>query len=314
MVDFLSIQAFAMSDRGRYVFVLFIIIMTFFSVSLLRFLLKRHFQRKSPRMFRLDHTQYSFINHFMSALIYLIGMGIAIYIIPSFRAFSVSLFAGAGVLAVILGFASQQAVSNIISGIFIVAFRPFRVGDWIKVKDVEGVSGIVEDITLRHTMIKNFENKRIVIPNSVINNEIIENKNIEDNKVCEFLEMDISYDSNVDKAMKIMQEEAAKHPLFIDVRTDDEKADKVHPVRVKVLGFKDSAVILRAWVWAKNPINAFFMACDLKKSIKDRFDRSGIEIPFPYRTIVYKKDLKKRTSRPRKKTPNKKPAKRTKKS
>lgn len=318
-----TIIDFLFSDRGRFVLVLLIILCTIMTVSLLKFLLNRYLKKRTSRVIKLDNTQYSFVNHFMSALIYLIGIGLAIYVIPSFRAFSVSIFAGAGVLAVILGFASQQAFSNIISGIFIVMFKPFRVGDWIKVKDVENVSGIVEDITLRHTMIKDFENKRIVIPNSVINNEIIENKNLEDNKICRFIEIGISYDSDVNRAIEIMRDEAKKHPLFIDARSDEEKQNNIDPVRVKVMGFGDSSVNLRAWVWSNTPINAFMMHLDLNKAIKERFDREGVEIPFPYRTLVYKKDLpkpkplKKRrsksaSSKGKKKTQSKKPQKKAK--
>ena len=294
----IAVKSFMLSDKGRYVLVLFIFFFTYLVVSMQKFVLNRYFHSK--KKFKIDETQYSFIKHFISAFIYLVGIGAAVYVIPSFRALSVSIFAGAGVLAIVLGFASQQAFSNVISGLFIVAFRPFRVGDWIKIRDVENVSGIVEDITLRHTIIKNFENKRIVIPNSVINNELIENKNLEDAKICKFVEMSISYDSDIDLAIEIMREEAMKHPFFIDVRTDEEKENKTHPVKVKLISFGDSSVNLRAWVWARTPINSFFMGCDLYKSIKERFDKEGIEIPFPYRTVVYKKDLPK-TAKKRKK-------------
>ncbi|MDZ7777461.1 MAG: mechanosensitive ion channel [Bacteroidales bacterium] len=72
--------------------------------------------------------------------------------------------------------------------------------------------GTVEDITLRHTVIRNFENRRIIVPNSVISSETIINSNIIEDKVCNFVEISISYDSDVDKAMALMQEEAMSHP------------------------------------------------------------------------------------------------------
>ena len=205
---------------------------------------------------------------------------------------SVSLFAGAGILAVVIGFASQHAFANIVSGIFIVIFKPFRVGDRITIGT--DVRGVVEDINLRHTIIRNFENKRIIVPNSIISNEKIENASIGDEKICRFVEFGISYDSNIDKAMKIMEKEALKHPLHIDNRSDEEKEKNDPIVRVRVIGFADSSVNLRAWVWAKDSPDAFTLGCDLNKSIKERFDKEGIEIPFPYRTIVYKKDLQKK--------------------
>jgi small-conductance mechanosensitive channel len=232
------------------------------------------------------HIQFNFLKHFITGFIYLIGIGLVIYIIPPLRSISLSVFASAGVLAVILGFAAQQAFSNIISGIFIAIFRPFKVGDRIKLK--EGLFGVVVDITLRHTVIRNFENKHFIVPNTVISNEIIENENFADEKICKYVNIGISYDSNIKKARKIMQQEAMKHPYFIDNRTKQEKEANEPAVPVRVLGFGDSSVNLRAWVWAKNPTEAFRMGCDLNELIKERFDKEGIEIPLPYRTVVYK--------------------------
>ncbi|MBT4858659.1 mechanosensitive ion channel family protein [archaeon] len=237
------------------------------------------------------HVQFSFLKHLFTGFIYLIGIGLIVYIIPPLRTISMSVFASAGLLAVILGFAAQQAFSNIISGIFIAIFRPFKVGDRIKLQT--NIVGNVEDITLRHTIILTFENKRIVIPNSVISNEIIENSSLGDEKICKFIEIGISYDSNIKKAKKIMQQEAMKHKLFLDNRTKQEKEANEPAVIVRVLGFGDSSVNLRAYVWSKTPSEAFKMGCDLNESIKERFDNEGIEIPFPYRTIVHKEMNKK---------------------
>ena len=249
--------------------------------------------KRSTKKLKVEATRYNFLKHFLSALIYILGLSAVIYTIPSLRTFSVSILAGAGVLAVIIGFASQQALSNIISGIFIVIFRPFRVGDKIKIGP--DVNGVVEDINLRHSVIRTYENKRIIIPNSIISNERIENANLGDEKVCKFVEFGISYDSNVKKAKKIMQEEAEKHPHILDDRTEEEKKNKEPVVRVRVIGFTDSSVVIRAWAWAEDPFSAFKLGCDLYESIKERFDKEGIEIPFPHRTIVYKKEKKTRS-------------------
>jgi small-conductance mechanosensitive channel len=240
---------------------------------------------KSSRKMKVDRTNFALLRHSFTPLIYFIGIGTAIFFIPQLRTLSISLFAGAGVLAVVIGFAAQKTFSNVVSGIFIAVSKPFRVGDLIT---VSGRMGYVEDITLRHTVIRNFENKRIIIPNAVISEEIIENFNITDDKICKFVEFGISYDSDVDKAMEIMEEEAKKHPLFLDTRTDEEKKQRKPAVMVKVLGYGDSSVNLRAWVWAKDPKDAYRIGWDLNKSIKKRFDAGGIEIPFPYRTLVFK--------------------------
>lgn len=189
-------------------------------------------------------------------------------------------------MAAIVGFASQSAFSNIVSGVFLVIFKPFSVGDRVRIGTL--YTGDVEDITLRHTVIKDFENRRIVIPNSVISNETIVNSTITDEKVCMFVEFNISFESNIDQAMKIMQEIGESHPLCIDNRTQAE-LDKGEPkVMLRLIEITDFSVKLRAYTWARNPSEGFDLKCDLLKLIKERFDKEKVEIPYPHRTVLYR--------------------------
>lgn len=245
-------------------------------------LLRKHHKSK------IKNTQFTVMKHLVSAIIYIVGIATAISFIPALETVAVSLFAGAGVIAVVLGFAAQQAFSNIIHGIFIAMYKPFRVDDMIKFNNN---LGIVEDITLRHTVIRNFENKRYVVPNSVLGNQTIENYHIKDEKTCEHIEFGISYDSDIDKAIRIIREEVERHPDNIDVRTKKEKEGGEPRILIKVTGFGESSIDIKAWAWANDPSKAYLMGCDVRKSIKERFDKEGVEIPYPYRTVVYKKDM-----------------------
>jgi len=276
----------------RWILIVVVLTLTTVFARIVSKILKGSLDRHSSFL-KVDHTQFVIFRHFVTGMIYLVGFGVVIYMIPSLRALSVSLLASAGVLAVVLGLASQKAFSNIISGIFIAIFKPFRVGDIIKFEDKRGT---VEDITLRHTVVRNFENKRFIVPNSIISDEIIENYNISDESICVFIEFDISYDSDLKKALKIMEKEALKHPNTIDPNKNKDKSNKSYKpkIQTKVIGFGDSSVKLRAWVWAKNPNSGYHLKWDLNQSIKLRFDKEGIEIPYPYRTLVYKKDMKKK--------------------
>ena len=256
------------------------------------FIINRFFKRLirlSTESLNNDPTNYQFLRRAMIGLIYLIGFSIAIYAMPNMRALASSVLAGAGILAVAVGFASQHALSNIISGVFIVMFKPFRVNDRIKL----GVlSGVVEDITLRHTVIRDFENRRILVPNTVISNEVIVNSDFGDDKICKFIDIGISYDSDIDLAKKIMREECLQHPLLVDNRNPTQIEEGVDVVIVRLLTLGDSSVNLRAWAWAKDNADAFVMGCDLLESIKKRFEQEEIEIPFPHRTLVYKEPKK----------------------
>lgn len=249
----------------------------------------RRFLTKSSLMMRSDPTNYQFLRHAITAVIYMIGFGMAIFQIEELKAVAGSLLAGAGILAVAVGFASQHALSNIISGVFIILFKPYRINDRIVVKDT--LQGVVEDITLRHTVIRDFQNRRIVIPNSIISNEVIVNADLMDEKICRWVEIGISYDSNIQLAKEIMQDEALKHPLHIDNRSPEQIEQGDPEVVVRVIAFGESSVNLRAWVWAANQADGFVLYCDLLESIKARFDAEGIEIPFPYQTLVFKNEL-----------------------
>ena len=160
------------------------------------------------------------------------------------------------------------------------------VGDNIKIGEVH--HGTVHDITLRHTIINNFENRRIIIPNTVISGQTIINSNIDDEKVCTFIELGISYESNLDKAIEILREETANHPNCIDNRSNEDITNGTPKVVVRVLGFGESAVNLRAYAWANNSGEGFAMKCDLFEILKKRFSENGIEIPYPHRTVILK--------------------------
>ena len=246
----------------------------------------RRFIRRNSLLIRNDPTNYVFLRHAITGIIYIVGFSWAVYSVPSLRAVANSLLAGAGILAVAVGFASQHALSNIISGVFIVIFKPFSVNDRLRFQN--GLQGVVEDITLRHVVIRDFENRRILIPNSVISEEIIINADFGDDSICKFLEIDISYDSNIDRARAIMQEEALRHPLQIDGRSAEQIEAGRPEILVRVIALGEYYVRLRAYIWARNNAEAFELGCDLMESIKKRFDLEGIEIPFPYRTIVQK--------------------------
>ena len=245
--------------------------------------------KKKATHLKAEATNFLFLKNSITFIIFT-GAFIFIFIeIPPLKSFGTALFAGAGIIAAIIGFASQKAFSNIISGIFLLLFKPFRIGDIIEMSDAK--KGIVEEITLRHTIIKDFENRRVIIPNSIISEERIENSSITDEKIKKWVEFGISYDSNVNHAIKIIQEEAEKHPYFTDQRTDKEIKAGIPKIIVRMIAHGDFSIQLRAYVWTNNNNDAFVLSCDLLKSVKYRFDNEGIEIPFPYRTIVYKKDI-----------------------
>ena len=265
------------------VFALIVLAIAFLVSRLLRFLIGRFFKAAAQKL-KVDPTRYNFFKNAVDFIVYLIAAIVIFRSIPAFRAVGTTLLTGAGVLAAIVGFASQSAFSNIISGFFLVIFKPFSVGDRVKIGQL--YTGDVEDITLRHTVIKDFENRRIVIPNSVISNETIINSTLTDEKICVFLDIPVSFSTNLDRAMDIIQQESLKHPNCIDNRSPEELTKGEHAVMVRVMTYADFGIQLRGYVWASNPTNAFDLKCDVLKSIQDRFLKEHIEFGYPGRILI----------------------------
>ena len=145
---------------------------------------------------------------------------------------------------------------------------------------------------MRHTVIRNNENKRIIIPNAIISEKVIINADLTDEMICKHIEIGIGYDANIDKAMAVMEDVIKKHPYYLDNRTADEKENGLSPVKIKVVRLGDYSVQLRAWVWANDTNKALDMTFDLNKMLKERFEEEGIEIPYPYRTVILKNNMK----------------------
>lgn len=273
------------------------IIFVFFIVKLL---IKAYINNFADRLIKNNDTyetkknkktRLAFVRRFAFTVLFILEFLLILTGLPQFRSFSYSLLASAGIIAVIVGFATQKTLSNLISGIFLAMYEPFRVGDKIRIMDMYGE---VEDITLRHTVVRTWNNRRIVVPNSRIDDEEIFNFSLVDEKVLWTIDMPISYDADIDKAREIMTDHAVKHPSNIQFTIADDAAKKNFEPYVKVTECKEYYMNLRLYFWSDDAWRAWGMGFDLTESIKKAFDKKGIEIPYPYRTLVYKKDLMKK--------------------
>lgn len=266
---------------GKLIVVSFIFVLTFIIQWTARRALERYMRSRATH--ETDTTNLKFLGNALSAIIYSIGIIFAIREYPPLRAFAGSLLTGAGIFAAIIGLASQQAFSNIVSGIFLIIFKPFRVNDRLKIRDT--FTGIVEDITLRHTVMRDSENKRIIVPNSVMANEILINSDFTDEPVVKFIEIRLAHDANLDHAKEIIATLIRNHPNFFE-RPDtiyhdvDKKSGEV-----KLIEMNDSGLLLRAYLWARNPKKGFDMYCDLLEQIKKQFDAEKISLTIPKKEV-----------------------------
>ena len=284
MDNSLNLEYFGVSFRWLIVF-LTKGILIYLIVRIITALIKYLFRRSQRRRGRIvvDETKVGFVRQIAVVCVYVIGTAAFLSLIPGMEKVSNSILASAGIMAMAVGLASQEALSNIIGGLFIIFSRPFKVGDFIQVDEV--IVGTVVEITLRHTVIRNIENRMILVPNNKINSSTIVNSSYGDTSTCALVEVGVSYNTELDRAISVMRDVVMSHPMLIDIRSNEDVSAGVPKVVIRVVNLGDSAITLRAWAWAANSANAFAMKCDLLKSLKERFDIENIEIPYPYYNI-----------------------------
>lgn len=181
-----------------------------------------------------------------------------------------------GAAGFVIAFALQGTLGNFASGLMILFYRPFDVGD---VVDVAGVSGTVASLNLVSVTINTFDNKVMIVPNNSVWNDVITNATGSMERRVD-LAFGISYDDDIGKALSIMERLVKEHPLVL------ETPEPV--IRMSELG--DSSVNFICRPWAKTA-DYWTVYWDLLRSVKEAFDKEGISIPFPQRDLhVYHMD------------------------
>lgn len=187
-----------------------------------------------------------------------------------------SLIAVMGAAGLAIGLALQGSLSNFASGVLIVLFRPYRVGDFV---EAAGVSGSVENVQILTTVLKTADNKKIIVPNSQIMNSIITNYSANDTRRVD-LTVGVSYDDDLDKVRKTLTEIIAA----------DDRVLQDPPCQIAVKELGDSSVNFTVRPWAKTS-DYWGLYFDLTETIKKRFDQEGISFPFPQQDVhVYKQE------------------------
>ncbi len=265
---------------GKLLLPLFIILLAWVTCAVTTRIFKRLNWVTGKLRREIDETVIHYSIRIKNLLIWVIAFFIYAGQVERLRSLFGTMLAGAGITALIIGFAAKSTMANLISGLSLSIYRPFRIGDAVT---IEGEYGTVEDITLRHTIVLTWEHKRLIIPNAKLDDMTLVNYNIIDPRMMCRIELGVSYDTDIDLARRLILDEVDKCPY-----TDKEAAEE--PM-VRVISHGDFSIGLRVYVWVKTVSDMWSTRFWLLENIKKRFDREGVEIPFPYRTIVYKKDL-----------------------
>lgn len=239
----------------------------------------RLFRRGEKRLIASGHdvTYFRYLRYVVRIVLAICILAVTLRNVPGMNTLFTSLLAGSGILAVTVGFASQQAIGNIVSGAMLLMFRPFKVGDTVRYL-TNDVTGVIQEIGLRHTTILTAENKLLFVPNNLMNSNVVENFSAENPAVSTCIEIAIPYEADTAKAMEAMQDAIAAHPAFTDRRSEEEKAEGIPPVQVRIASLSGTVITLKTWVWAPDDACGTQLKSDLLLAIKLHFQREGIEI------------------------------------
>jgi small conductance mechanosensitive channel len=209
---------------------------------------------------------------FLSSLVYFLVMAfVFISMLGSFGVQTASLIAVLGAASFAVGLAMQGSLSNFASGVMLLFFRPFKVGDYV---DVAGVAGTVKNIAIFTTTLATPDNVRIEVPNSKIYGGIIKNFAGYDTRRIDLM-VGISYNNDMAQAIEVI-----RGVIAADSRVLSEPAPTI-----AVAELADSSVnlVVRPWV---NRADYWTVRFELIQGIKNALDAAGIEIPFPQRVVT----------------------------
>jgi len=185
-----------------------------------------------------------------------------------------SFLAVVGAAGLAVGLALKDSLSNFASGVMLILFRPFRVGDAVT---VGGATGKVEKITIFTTILNTPDNQRVIIPNANITSGVIQNITANPTRRVDLV-MGIGYEDDIATARKIMA----------DIISEDERVlkDPAPTIAVSELGDSSVNFAVRPWAKTEDYWNVYF---DLTEKIKIAFDKEGISIPYPQSDVhLYK--------------------------
>lgn len=182
-----------------------------------------------------------------------------------------SMLAAAGIGGIVIALGAQSLVKDVVSGMFMLFENQLTVGEYIKIGDDEGT---VDAVTLRTTTIIKFTGEAVTIPNGSIGTVV----NYSRGGHLAIIDMPVTYDTNIDMAGDIMREAALNYMAGHDNILEE-------PRVLGIIEFGDSQMVLRMVMRVK-PLTHWETERDLRRAVKESFDKNGVSIPYPHRVVI----------------------------
>ena len=226
----------------------------------------KKFIKALDRLMTKRNIDPSLIPFLKSLLSIVLQVSLVISVLSMIGVEMTSFIAILGAAGLAVGLALKDTLQNFAAGVMILFFKPYRVGDWI---EFEGLSGSVKEIQIFNTILTTIENKRVIIPNGVLQSNSITNFSAEDKRRIEWI-FSISYGDNYD---------VAKNLLLQWIKEDSRILEDEEP-RIVLSELADSSVNIRVRVWVKKA-NFKPVKFDFNEKVYKEFPQNGLSIPFP---------------------------------
>jgi len=251
--------------EGAIVYAAVLLIFAVLLNRMLRLAVERALARGSR--VHIDRTRVKFISQLAQIVVYIVTFFVFAHIIPALSNLGNAGLASVGVLSVVAGLAAQNTLGNLIAGISLLLYRPFNVGDRLQVSAPTGLeTGEIESLNLGYTIIKTDDNRRVVVPNSIMASQTTINLTRDNSRSLCSVSVVISHDSDLDKARAIL----------LEIAGSNHKMQKIDGCPVTQLdGF---GVELTLSVWCADSLIAGALKCELLEAAKRRFSVGGIKL------------------------------------
>lgn len=192
----------------------------------------------------------------------------------------------AGALSVGIGFGLQTIFSNFVSGLILLFERPFKVGDWVRVNEFEG---IIRKISVRSTEIETFKRSSVIVPNAQMISDVVTNRTLHDAITRIEIPIGVAYGSDIKKVKEILLECAREYKEILN-----------HPeAYVLFMNFGDSSLDFELRFWITSVHTSLGISSDLRFLITQKFHDHNIEIPFPQRDLHIRSGLLNNNAEPK---------------
>lgn len=267
----------AVFTGGLFVFLIrtaFIILFAWLFNKLVKRAIK-HIKRRSVS----NDMLLVYISKIVTAIIYTIAAFSILSGIVPLQGLGTAVLGATSVFSVIIGLAAQETFGNFIAGFFLAISQPFSVGDLITLPE-KNITGTVQEITFRHTVLQTIENSVLIIPNALMNTAVLENKVFGQTSYTRFLNVCVDYNSDIDLVKKLITKVVMSTDGIIDTRSEEDVKANKEPIHVRLSDFKDSGVQISFPVTTKDLGDNYAASSDIREELLKEFKKNHINIPF----------------------------------